>query len=61
MPYVFALLVLLNVVTFGYFVLLHDDNASVEKSVAQAESQITQPVSFTNTSKNVPPLVGTKK
>ncbi len=59
MPYVFAFFVVVNAGLLGYFVFLHDSKDNT--SVMQEKSTLTKEVSFKNTSKDVPPLIGTEK
>ncbi len=56
MHYVFAGLVGLNAILLGYYVFAHDgiDNASANK----VKSSLTKEISFKNSSKDIPPLIG---
>ncbi len=59
MHYVFAILVVLNGCLLGYYVIADDgiDNASANK----AKSSLTKEVTFKNSSKDIPPIIGTAK
>ncbi len=59
MPYVFAFLVVVNAGLLGYFVFLHDGKD--ETSVAQEKSTLVNELAFKNSTKDVPPLIGTEK
>lgn len=59
MPYIFSLLLLLNILMFGFYSYLHKPNES--ESVIQAKSQLINPVSFANVSNEIPPEIGSKK
>lgn len=58
MRYIFVLLLVLNLVTFGYYNFLHKP-ATQDISASQAE--LINPVTATNVSKELPPMIGTKK
>ncbi|WP_394261938.1 hypothetical protein [Moraxella boevrei] len=59
MRYIFLALLLLNVVAFGYYSYLH--KPSVSQSVVQTQATLTNPVTATNVSSELPPMIGTKK
>lgn len=59
MPYVFAGLLVLNALMFGFYGFLHKDSHS--ETYNQAVAQIKTPVAFTNVSNEIPPMIGTKK
>ena len=59
MPYVFIGLVIVNIVALGYFTLMHE--LPPTQTLNQAKAELTKPISFENSSKDVPPLIGTKK
>lgn len=59
MPYIFSLLLLLNILMFGFYSYLYKPNES--ESVIQAKSQLINPVSFINVSNEIPPEIGSKK
>lgn len=59
MPYIFSLLLLLNILMFGFYSYLYKPNES--ESVIQAKSQLINPVSFANVSNEIPPEIGSKK
>ena len=59
MRYLFLALVVLNIVVFGYYSFLSQPAES--KSVAQARTQLVNPVTATNVSNELPPMIGTKK
>ncbi len=57
--YVFLLLLLANVVAFGYYSYFYQPKPT--ESFIQAKTQIVNPVTFTNVSDELPPLIGVKK
>ncbi len=59
MHYIFAMLVLLNVCLFGYFVFF--DDGIDDTSFMQEKSSLTKEVTFKNSSKEIPPIIGTAK
>ncbi|WP_040624807.1 hypothetical protein [Moraxella macacae] len=59
MRHVFLMLLLLNVAAFGYYSYLY--KPSIAPSVAQTQATLTNPVTATNVSDELPPLIGTKK
>lgn len=59
MRYVFLALLALNVLTFGYYSFLHKPSDS--DSVVAARAGLTNPVTATNVSSELPALIGTKK
>ncbi|MEN2752437.1 MULTISPECIES: hypothetical protein [Psychrobacter] len=59
MPYLFGGLVLLNALMLGYYLFIQQPTPTASLQVAQAE--LTQPITFTNSAKHVPPLIGTKE
>ncbi|STY91049.1 hypothetical protein [Moraxella bovis] len=56
MPYLFGLLVLANAALLGYFLLV----PSTDKNVEQAKTSLVAPVSFTDTTNQLPPEIGKK-
>lgn len=58
MPYLFGGLVLLNAITLGYYLFLKQP--STTQTLTAAQSEITQPLSFTNSAKYIPPVIGDK-
>ena len=56
MPYLFGGLVLLNAITLGYYLFLQSPTTTQSLKAEQAE--ITQPLSFTNSAKQIPPPIG---
>ncbi|WP_367107307.1 hypothetical protein [uncultured Psychrobacter sp.] len=59
MPYLFGGLVLLNAMLLGYYLFIQ--KPAPTKTVQQAQTELTQPISFTNSAKYIPPLIGTKE
>lgn len=59
MRFVFLALLALNGLAFGYYNFLHKPNDN--QSFAQAKAGLTNPVSATNVSSELPPMIGTKK
>lgn len=59
MRYLFLALVVLNIVVFSYYSFLRQPAAS--QSVTQARAQLINPVTATNVSNELPPMIGTKK
>lgn len=58
MRYLFLLLLVLNVATFGYYSFLHKP---ATPDVSASQTGLTNPVTATNVSKELPPMIGTKK
>lgn len=58
MPYLFAGLLVLNGLMFGYYNFLHKGGNS--DSYQQAVAQVKNPVTFTNVSNEIPPMIGKK-
>lgn len=58
MPYLFGGLVLLNALMLGYYLFVQQPTST--KSVQAAQAEITSPITFTNSAKHIPPLIGTK-
>lgn len=56
MPYLFGGLVVLNAITLGFYLFVQQPSATESLKTAQAE--LTQPLSFTNSAKYIPPPVG---
>lgn len=59
MRYVFFTLLAMNVLTFAYYQFVHQPAQS--KSLVEAQAQLVNPVTATNVSQELPPLIGTKK
>ena len=59
MRYIFLTLLLLNAGVFGYYTFLH--KATDNQSLAQAQASLTNPVTATNVTSELPPMIGTKK
>jgi len=59
MPYLFGGLVLLNAVMLGYYLFVQQPTSTESLQAAQAE--LTHPMTFTNSAKHIPPLIGTKE
>lgn len=59
MRYLFLALVILNIVTFSYYSFLRQPVES--KSITQARAQLINPMSATNVSNELPPMIGIKK
>lgn len=59
MRYVFLALLVLNIVAFGYYSFLYKPSDS--ESVRTAKAGLTNPVTATNVSSELPPMIGTKK
>lgn len=59
MPYIFSGLLVANIVMFGFYTFLH--KPSVSDSVIQTQATLKNPVTFTNVSSELPPMIGTKK
>lgn len=57
MPYVFVGLLAINLVIFGYFITREDDSSA---SIEKARSELKTPLTVTNTSNEIPPLIGEK-
>lgn len=58
MRYVFLLLLVLNVITFGYYNFLHEPSPP---DLSAHQSELINPVTATDVSKELPPMIGTKK
>lgn len=58
MRYIFLLLLLLNLATFGYYSFLHKPTTP---DLSATQSQLINPVTATDVSKELPPMIGTKK
>lgn len=56
MPYLFGLLVLANAALLGYSLLV----PSTDKNVERAKTSLVAPVSFTDTTNQLPPEIGEK-
>lgn len=62
MPYVFAMLVLVNAILLGYFVVFNDNgSSSSQERLLEARSQLDKEISFKNSSENVNPMIGVEK
>ena len=59
MRYLFLALVELNMAVFGYYSFLRKPTES--QSVSQARAALVHPVTATNVSSELPPMIGTKK
>lgn len=59
MPYLFAGLLVANILMFGFYSFLY--KPGVSDSVAQTQATLKNPVTFTNVSGELPPMIGTKK
>lgn len=59
MRYIFLALLALNILTFGYYSFLHKPTDT--DSVVTAKASLNNPVTVTNVSSELPPLIGTKK
>lgn len=59
MRYLFLALVALNMAVFGYYSFLRKPTES--QSVSQARAALVHPVTATNVSSELPPMIGTKK
>ncbi len=59
MPYVFGGLVLLNAIMLGYYLFIQQPTPT--ESLQAAQSELMHPITFTNSAKHVPPLIGTKE
>lgn len=59
MRYLFLALVALNIAVFGYYSFLRKPTES--QSVSQARAALVHPVTATNVSSELPPMIGTKK
>lgn len=57
MPYVFGFLVAVNVVLFGYFWFMPNDDTG---TLDVAKTQLQRPLNYKNNTHNIPPLVGEK-
>lgn len=57
MRYVFLALVLINALMFGYYSFLHQPTPSV----AVKNTDLTNPVTVTDVSSELPALIGSKK
>ncbi len=58
MPYLFAGLLVLNALVFGFYGFIHKDATS--NTYKQAVAQIKTPIAFTNVSNEIPPIIGEK-
>lgn len=58
MPYLFGVLVLLNAILLGYYLFVQQPTTTQSLQIAQAE--ITRPLPFTNSTKHIPPPIGSK-
>ncbi len=56
MRYIFAMLVVLNACVLGYYVLTDGDTD--ETSIIKAKSSLTKEITFKNSSKDIPPMIG---
>lgn len=59
MPYAFGALVVANALLLGYYLFLYEPAPS--DSVTEVQAQISNPISFENTSEHLPPIIGTQK
>lgn len=59
MRYLFLALVVLNIIVFSYYSFLRQPAES--QAIAQARAQLINPVTATNVSNELPPMIGTKK
>lgn len=59
MPYIFAILVVANAALLGYLLIAPKSTESTE--IQQARTKATMPVSFKNTTDQLPPEIGEKK
>lgn len=59
MRYLFLALVALNMAVFGYYSFLRKPTES--ESVSKARAALVHPVTATNVSSELPPMIGTKK
>lgn len=59
MRYLFLVLVALNIAVFSYYNFIHQPTES--KSIVQARSQLINPVTATNVTSELPPMIGSKK
>ena len=58
MPYLFGGLVILNALTLGYYLFLQPPVTT--KSVQIAQSELINPLVFTNSAEHIPPPIGDK-
>lgn len=58
MPYLFGSLVILNALVLGNYLFLQQPSNT--KSLQQAQAALTQPISFSNSAKYIPPPIGNK-
>ena len=58
MPYLFGGLVVLNAVTLGYYLFLQQP--STTQTLKEAQNEIIQPLTFTNSADYLPPVIGSK-
>lgn len=58
MPYLFAVLLLLNGAFLGYSLFLKKDGE--DASVVQAKASLQSPIEFKNTTDQLPPEIGSK-
>lgn len=59
MPYLFLGLLVANILMFGFYSFLYKPSPS--DSVSQTQATLKNPVTFTNVSNELPPMIGTKK
>lgn len=59
MPYLFGVLVVLNAVMLGYYLFLQQPSAT--QTLKAAQDEITQPLAFANSAKDIPPVIGSKE
>lgn len=59
MPYLFGGLVLSNALMLGYYLFVQQPTST--KSVQAAQAELINPITFTNSAKHIPPLIGTKE
>ena len=59
MPYLFAVLVILNALMLGYYGFLAPEKEP--ESLNAAKATLVQPIEFSNSAEHIPPLIGSKK
>ncbi len=59
MPYLFGGLIVLNAIMLANYLFFQ--KPSTTQSLKQAQAELTQPISFTNSSKSIPPPIGDKE
>ncbi|MBE0405941.1 hypothetical protein ACT3TI_03610 [Psychrobacter sp. AOP22-C1-22] len=59
MPYLFGGLVVLNAITLGYYLFLQQP--STTQTLKAAKDDITQPLTFANSAKYIPPIIGNRE